>query len=71
MHRGFCRQRTDRRCPERKYQALVRAIATRYEKRAINFLAGIYLASIVIWPNRGQALIKRKAAPTYRVSRSN
>jgi transposase len=26
-----------------------RAIATRYDKRAINFLAGIYLASIVIW----------------------
>jgi transposase len=28
-----------------------RAIATRYDKRAINFLAGIYLASIVIWLN--------------------
>ena len=28
-----------------------RAIATRYDKRAINFLAGIYLAAIVIWLN--------------------
>lgn len=28
-----------------------RAIATRYDKRAVNFLAGIYLASIVIWLN--------------------
>ena len=28
-----------------------RAIATRYDKRAINFLAGIYLASIIIWLN--------------------
>ena len=28
-----------------------RAIATRYDKRAINFLAGIYLASTIIWLN--------------------
>ena len=28
-----------------------RAIATRYDKRAINFLAGIYAASIAIWLN--------------------
>ena len=28
-----------------------RAIATRYDKRAINFLAGIYLASSIIWLN--------------------
>jgi transposase len=28
-----------------------RAIATRYEKRAINFLAGVYAASILIWLN--------------------
>ena len=28
-----------------------RAIATRNDKRAINFLAGIYLVSIVIWLN--------------------
>ena len=28
-----------------------RAIATRYDKRAINFLAGIYLASIITWLN--------------------
>ena len=28
-----------------------RAIATRYDKRAINFLAGIYLVAIVIWLN--------------------
>jgi transposase len=28
-----------------------RAIATRYDKRAINFLAGIYLASTLIWLN--------------------
>ena len=28
-----------------------RAIATRYDKRAINFLAGIYLAAIIIWLN--------------------
>lgn len=28
-----------------------RAIATRYDKRAINFLTGIYLAAIVIWLN--------------------
>src|SRR5450759_64025 len=28
-----------------------RAISTRYDKRAINFLAGIYLASIVMWLN--------------------
>jgi hypothetical protein len=36
-----------------------RAIATRYDKRAINFLAGIYLASIVIWLN-----CKRFSDPT-------
>jgi transposase len=28
-----------------------RAIATRYDKRAINFLGGIYAAAIVIWLN--------------------
>ncbi|MNC93432.1 hypothetical protein D3C83_100600 [compost metagenome] len=28
-----------------------RAIATRYDKRAINFLAGIYTAASVIWLN--------------------
>jgi len=28
-----------------------RAIATRYDKRASNFLAGIYLASTIIWLN--------------------
>jgi transposase len=28
-----------------------RAIATRYDKRAINFLAGVYLASTLIWLN--------------------
>ena len=28
-----------------------RAIATRYDKRAINFLAGVYAASILIWLN--------------------
>lgn len=28
-----------------------RAIATRYDKRAVNFLAGIHAASIVIWLN--------------------
>jgi transposase len=28
-----------------------RATATRYDKRGINFLAGIYFASIVIWLN--------------------
>lgn len=28
-----------------------RAIATRYDKRAINFLAGVYLASTIIWLN--------------------
>jgi transposase len=28
-----------------------RAIATRYDKRAVNFLAGIYLASALIWLN--------------------
>ena len=28
-----------------------RAIATRYDKRARNFLAAIHLASAVIWPN--------------------
>lgn len=28
-----------------------RAIATRYDKRAINFLGAIYLASAVIWLN--------------------
>lgn len=28
-----------------------RAIATRYNKRAINFLAGVYLASTIIWLN--------------------
>ena len=28
-----------------------RAVATRYDKRAINFLAGIYAASILIWLN--------------------
>ena len=28
-----------------------RAIATRYDKRAINFLAGVYAASIAIWLN--------------------
>lgn len=28
-----------------------RAIATRYDKRAKNFLAGVYLASTIIWLN--------------------
>ncbi len=28
-----------------------RAIATRYDKRATNFLGGVYLASILIWLN--------------------
>ena len=28
-----------------------RAIATRYDKRAVNFLAGVHAASIVIWLN--------------------
>ena len=28
-----------------------RAIATRYDKRAMNFLAGIYAVSILIWLN--------------------
>ena len=28
-----------------------RALATRYDKRAINFLAGIYAAAIAIWLN--------------------
>nr|MDQ2861633.1 IS5/IS1182 family transposase [Pseudomonadota bacterium] len=28
-----------------------RAIATRYDKRAINFLAKIYLAATLVWPN--------------------
>jgi transposase len=28
-----------------------RAIATRYDKRALNFLAGVYLAATVIWLN--------------------
>ena len=28
-----------------------RAIATRYDKRAVNFLAGIYAASSLIWLN--------------------
>lgn len=28
-----------------------RAIATRYDKRAINFLAGVYVAAIFIWLN--------------------
>ncbi|NET69184.1 MAG: transposase, partial [Moorea sp. SIO1G6] len=28
-----------------------RAIATRYDKRAINFLSAIYLAATVIWLN--------------------
>ncbi len=28
-----------------------RAIATRYDKRAINFLAGVYLVSTIIWLN--------------------
>ena len=28
-----------------------RAVATRYDKRAANFLAGIYAASILIWLN--------------------
>lgn len=28
-----------------------RAIATRYDKRAQNFLGGVYLASIIIWLN--------------------
>jgi len=28
-----------------------RAVATRYDKRAVNFLAGVYAASILIWLN--------------------
>jgi transposase len=28
-----------------------RAIATRYDKRAINFLAGVYAAAIFVWLN--------------------
>ena len=34
-----------------------RAIATRYDKTARNFLTGIHLAASVIWLNRGQALV--------------
>ena len=33
-----------------------RAIATRYDKRAVNFLGAIHLAAAVIWLNGGQAL---------------
>ena len=39
IERMFCRLKDFRR------------IATRYDKRAINFLAGIYLASTLIWLN--------------------
>jgi len=28
-----------------------RALATRYDKRAVNFLAGVYLAATIIWLN--------------------
>ena len=28
-----------------------RAIATRYDKRAVNFLAGVYAAAIFVWLN--------------------
>jgi transposase len=28
-----------------------RAIATRYDKRAVNFLAGVYLAATLVWLN--------------------
>ena len=28
-----------------------RAIATRYDRRAVHFLGGIHLAATVIWPN--------------------
>jgi transposase len=34
-----------------------RAIATRYDKRAINFLGTIYLAAAVIWLNWWHALV--------------
>jgi transposase len=34
-----------------------RAIVTRYDKTARNFLAAIHLAAAVIWLNRGQALV--------------
>src|SRR5437868_10631656 len=33
-----------------------RAIATRYDKRAVHFLGAIHLAAAVIWLNRGHAL---------------
>jgi hypothetical protein len=36
-----------------------RAIATRYDKLAINFLAEVYLASAVILLNRKQAVVER------------
>jgi len=34
-----------------------RAIATRYDKTARNFLAAIHLAAAIIWLNGGQALV--------------
>ena len=34
-----------------------RAIATRYDKTARNFLAAIYLAATTIWLNRRHALV--------------
>jgi hypothetical protein len=36
-----------------------RALATRYDKLAINFLAGVHLASAVILLNRKQAVVER------------
>ena len=33
-----------------------RAIATRYDRRAVHFLGAIHLAATVIWLNRGHAL---------------
>ena len=35
-----------------------RAIATRYDKTATNFLAAIHLAAAITWLNCGQALVK-------------
>ncbi|MEG3934194.1 MULTISPECIES: hypothetical protein [unclassified Microcoleus] len=37
-----------------------RAIATRYDKRAANFLGAIYLAASVIWVNLGHASEEKK-----------
>ena len=48
-----------------------RAIATRYDKRAVHFLGAIHLAAAVVWLKRGHALLDGRLPSGYRNGRSS